>query len=256
MNSRMSHLGSVLCAMALSIACMPALADGRLAYGAPGAPPSQLLEFTASAVRMSQLGSAQWLLYRDQDQVIYLIDDAQRSYQRIDEDLADNLQQQLAKVRAQLEAQLAQLPPEQRAMMKQMMPALPQLAQAKYSVQERNVQRTVNGFACREVVVMKDGEVAEEICLAALKTLDISKRDFALLKRMGKTMGAVATGFGAGSMAAVLEQIEGVPVEHRRPGAAKAEAQLLELNHERQPKQRFELPQAYSERAFFSGLGG
>jgi hypothetical protein len=217
---------------ALSLCCTQAIADGLLGYGRPGTSAQQFLEMSTDAVRMSQPGQAQWMLYRDAEKTVYIVDDGQRSYQRMDKEMAAKLQAQIKAIKMQLEAQLAMLPPEQREMMKGMMPAVPDFGARHYTVETYGDPRKVAGYTCQPVRVLEDGKPSEEICLAKM-----------------------ASSFGAGSMAAVLEKMDGVPVEHRRPGAASAELELLELNHDKQAPERFALPAGYAQRSVFPGMG-
>ncbi len=247
---RMSGLLGLLLASSL------ALAEGKLSYGREGAAPSQFLEIGANAVRMSQAGQGQWMLYRDQDRTLYIVDDSQRSYQKVDAALVKSLKQQISRMQAQIEAQLAALPPEQRQMMQGMMPRMPDFEQGNYSVKLGKDKRQAAGYSCRPLVVMQDDTPVEEMCLAAISELKLSKSDLALLERMGKTMGELAASFGAGSMAAVMEAKEGIPVEHRDPGAPHPRSVLLEVEPGAQPAERFSLPEGYKPQPLFPGLEG
>ena len=64
----------------------------------------------------------------------------------------------------------------------------------------------------------------------------------------------MASQFGAGSMAAVLDQMDGVPVEHRAPGAKQAKATLVKVDTAAPDAARLSLPEGYSERPLFPGM--
>ena len=252
-GNRARALTAVAMAAGLLLVATVATAAGKLSYGPPGGQAGQFIEIGQSAVRMSHQGRGQWMLYRDGDQALYIVNDRDRSYQRVDAEMLDSLSRQIQAMQAQVEAQLAQLPPEQREMMRGMMPKLPNHSQADYSVEFGDEQRKVSGFACRPLVVKNGGEPVEEICLASIDELKLSESDLNLLKRMGDTMGEMAASLGAGSMAAVMEASDGVPVEHRKAGAEQAESVLLKVEREAQPAGRFTVPEGYEEKPLIPG---
>ncbi len=244
----------VIVAPALLALSGAACAAGTLSYASPGSEQRQLLEIGANAVRMSQQGEAQWLLYHDADKTLYVVDDTSRSYNRVTAEAANALSQQVAALQKQIEQQLAMLPPEQREMMKGMLPQAPDLSSHTFRVEKGEGRREVGGYSCQPVTVFDNDKPSEELCLASVKAVGLKVSDMALLKRMGEAMSAMAAQFGAGSMAAVLDQIDGVPVEHRAPGAERAKAVLKEVDHETPDAQRLSLPQGYTERPLFPGM--
>lgn len=244
----------VIVAPALLALSGAACAAGTLSYASPGSDGRQLLEIGADAVRMSQQGGGQWLLYHDADKTLYVVDDNSRSYNRVTEDAAKALSQQVEALQKQVEQQLAMLPPEQREMMKGMMPQAPDFSSHTFRVEKGEGTREVGGYNCQPVTVYDNDKPSEELCLASIKAVGLKTADLALLRRMGEVMSAMAAQFGAGSMAAVLDQIDGVPVEHRAPGAEQAKAVLKEVDNDAPDAQRLSLPQGYTERSLFPGM--
>ena len=237
----------------LTAVCGVVQADHRLEYSETGGG-LNVLEVGHQAVRMQQQGESQWMLYRHDEKAFYLVDSEQRSYQKMDQSTGQAMNQQLQALQAQMEAQLAGMPPEQREMMKQMMPKMPGLGQpVEYTVKPSGDTRKVAGYSCQPVTVFKEGEPEEELCLGSPKELGIAQNDFALLKGMGELMSEVAASFGAGSMAAVLEEMDGLPVEHRAPGAKEPKATLTASRDAKLDAERFALPAGYSERELIPG---
>ena len=244
----------VIVAPALLALSGAACAAGTLSYASPGSEARQLLEIGASAVRMSQKGQDQWMLYHDGDKTLYVVDDRNRSYNRVTKEAANALSQQVAALKKQIEQQLAMLPPEQREMMKGMLPQAPDLSSHSFRVEKGEGTREVAGYPCQPVTVFDNDKPSEELCLASVKAVGLEDADLALLRRMGEAMSAMAAQFGAGSMAAVLDQMDGVPVEHRDPGAEQAKAVLIEVDHKAPEDQRLSVPQGYTERPLFPGM--
>lgn len=248
------NLSRLLLAPALLASSATALAAGTLSYASPENEGHQQLEIGASAVRMSQQGQPQWLLYQDADKTLYIVDDTQRSYNRVTEQAAEALAKQVATLQKQIEQQLAMLPPEQREMMKGMLPQVPDMSKRNFRVEKSQGTRTVGKYTCQPVTVYDNDKASEELCLADVSAVGLKAADLKLLKRMGETMSAMASQFGAGSMAAVLDQMDGVPVEHRAPGAKQAKATLVKVDTAAPDAARLSLPEGYSERPLFPGM--
>lgn len=239
--------------LVMSTVSSTVVADHRLEY-VEGEAGVNILEVGSQSVRMQRAGDTQWMLYRDTQRRFYLVDDSRKSYQQMDESTGKALQQQLSAIQQQMEAQLAAMPPEQREMMRQMMPKLPGAASgSQYRVEETGDPREVAGYACQPVTVYKDDKADEALCLAQPKALGVAAEDFAVLKRMGELMSEVAASFGAGSMAAVLKAMEALPVEHRKPGAAKPSARLQSSESGAIAADRFAIPEGYQQRALIPG---
>lgn len=241
-------------ALVLGLLAGTAAAEGKLTYGTPGGQAGQYMEIGQSAVRMSQGGQAQWMLYREAEKALYIVDDGQKSYQKVDREMIDSLKRQIDAMRAQIDAQMAQLPPAQREMMRGMMPQVPDFSPAEYTIEMGDGQREVAGFQCRPLIVKENDTPVEEMCLASVEELKLTRGDLKLLQSMGQTMGDLAASFGAGSMAAVMKRNDGVPVEHRKPGEAQPRSVLLKVDRGAQPAERFKLPSGYTAKPLYPGM--
>lgn len=240
-------------ALLLGVCASAAGAQGRLNYGPPGGSTEQVLEIGVDAVRMTQSAATTWLLYRDDEAALYIVDDGQRAYQKVDQAMAEALMEQIRTMQAAVEAQLAMLPPEQREMMRSMMPPVPDYSAASYRVELLQGRHKAAGYACRALRVLKDDKPLEQMCLVSVEALKLKPADLALLKRMSATMSQVAADFGANAMAAVLEEVDGIPVEHRDPGADRAKLVLLGIERGMPPAGRFKVPAGYRQQAMFPG---
>ncbi|MGJ8668446.1 MAG: hypothetical protein ACSHXK_03060 [Oceanococcus sp.] len=250
MLARMSVL------LVAAVSPLGAWAAGNLSYGQVGGEAQQMMEYGHDAVRMSQRGQAQWMLYKDKEQTLYVIDDSKKSYQKVTKEMAQQLGKQVDAMKSQIEAQMAMLPPEQREMMRGMMPKIPDIAQQhNYRVENDGKAREVASYACQPILVYDNDEPSEALCIASLKDLKVTSQDFALLKRMGETMSSFAAQFGAGSMAAVMDKIDGIPVEHRKAGSETAQSVLLRVGQEEPKPERMSVPKGYAEQSLMQGFG-
>lgn len=244
MNMARVGLGLAVAALPLSV-----IAAGNLSYGKPGGKTEQLLEFGKDVIRMSQQGQPEWMLYTDKDKTLYVVDDGSKSYQKVTPETAAQLGQKIDAIKKQFEEQLANIPPQQREMMKGMMPKMPSFAQqTEYRVEKSGKARKVGQYDCQPYTVYEDDKPSETLCLASIKDVGVSKADFALFKNMGETMSGLAAQFGAGSMAAVMDKIDGIPVEHREPGAQSPQAVLLHAGDKAPDSERLVVPAGYQEK--------
>lgn len=239
------------------LALCPALSHGagNLAYGPLGGKPQQLLEIADNTVRMSSQGQSQWVLYRDQGETLFLVDDAQRSYSQVTRETAAQLNARVAQMQKQVEAQLAMLPPAQREMMRGMMPKLPDFtAQHEFRLEKQDGTRKVGDWDCQPVLVYDNQQPSDQLCLAAVKSVGMAAEDFALIKRMSAVLGQFAAQFGGGSMAAVLEQLDGVPVAYRHLDSEQPESVLLRIGREAPAPERMQIPPDYREQSLMPGM--
>ena len=248
-----ARIGSMLALLACPLGSWAA---GYLAYGPVGGETQQMMEFGHDAVRMSQRGEGQWMLYKDKEKTLYVVDDSRKSYQKVTQQMAEELARKVDAMKRQIEAQMAMLPPEQREMMRSMMPKMPGMTEPhSYRVEIDGKPRQVAAYTCQPYLVYDNEQPSEALCIASLKELGVAAQDFALLKRMGQTMSSFAAQFGAGSMSAVLDKIDGIPVEHRQPGAAQAQSVLLQVGQQEPELQRMSLPEGYTEQSLMQGFG-
>jgi hypothetical protein len=97
----------------------------------------------------------------------------------------------------QMEKMLADLPPEQRAMVQQSMPdvaAPKELQRTQFTVRNTGKQDEVAGFECREAEISTDDGLAEEIvCIASAEELGIDDEDYAALSDFMNSLSELAS---------------------------------------------------------------
>lgn len=106
------------------------------------------------------------IIYRGDKELMWLINEDERSYIQMDKETMARLGKQVSGALAQLEAQLAQLPPEQRAAMEKMLKGrLPQTPTAKETTELRDTGETrrVNGYPCVKYEFYRGGRLESEI---------------------------------------------------------------------------------------------
>ncbi len=111
------------------------------------------------------------------DRLLYL-DHRNKSYIVIDEAMLDDVSAQINNAMAEMEKQLAGLPPEQRAMVEQMMQGKMQglMAQAGASKADPRVEslgsQRWQSYACEKFAVFEGDAKTQEVCAADLDAID------------------------------------------------------------------------------------
>lgn len=208
------------------------------------------VRLTDGLVRMDG-GDEGWMLYRAEEDAAYIVSPSDKSYTRIDRDGIAALGGQMDAARAQMQRELANLPPEQRAMAEQMMTRMmggaDKPAEPPKPVATGN-RRTVGQVACEDhVLSARGGGKAEVMCLARPEALGMSGAENDTVQSMYVLLGSLsqATGF-AGMPAPAAAELPGIPVLIERDGTARQT--LTGVSHEPIDRALYSLPPGYTER--------
>jgi hypothetical protein len=185
-----------------------------------------------------------------------VIDDARKTYIVMTPEDMRRQRQRMAEARAQSEARLKSMPPEQRkkleAMMGKKIPFSP-MGPGKPSVikyERMNARRTVAGFPCEMFRVLYDGTPRLEECIAAWGANIVQKSDFAGLKPYLQEM-AKATGGGGGDDVVVqMQKAPGFPIARvvlGEGGQRGEEDQLKSVKRGPIAPATFDIPPGYTK---------
>lgn len=158
------------------------------------------------------------------------IDHQRKEYFVIDEAALQSMAGQMGSMMQQMQAALADLPPEQRAMAEQMMKQrMGGMAAAMDEKPAPEINRTgrsetVNGYDCEVFEVSEAGQVSNELCVADWDEIEGGrefaggmKRMAAFFEQMRETFAEAGANFMAGSdnVLEYLEEMDGFPVRAR-----------------------------------------
>lgn len=206
------------------------------------------------------------VIFRPEPPALLVLNDDERSYVEITPADAKRVSSALDAARAQMEAQMAKMPPEQRAMLEKAMAGFggaPPQAAATKSAPAKAVATgksdEVSGFSCREYDVVRDGEKIAQACIAAWKDLGVSAADLAGLKKLAAFQRDMMASMKLGDMAGdpgtevfeVMEQVGGLPVRVRTTEAGEQPTVMRVVAIEKKdldPK-LFEVPEGYAKGA-------
>lgn len=191
------------------------------------------------------------IIYPGSGTTMTVLEHENRRYMIIDEEFVDSVSEQMEAAMAEVQSQLAMLPPEQRermqAMLKQRMPgARPEVAAREFRSSGRSEE--VSGFTCTSGELFKDGEKELEICVSSPGKLGMSKKDYKSLLAAFSAMSSLVGKFspGAGELFD-LEVVGGVPIRSNNFALDK-ESRLVWANFEKVDAKRLAVPDDYEQR--------
>ncbi|HYC23500.1 MAG TPA: DUF4412 domain-containing protein, partial [Candidatus Bathyarchaeia archaeon] len=162
-----------------------------------------------------------------------LLDDTDRSYVEIDRAAMSQVKSQIDAALAQAKAEMAKMPPAQRAEMEKLLAAnAPAGRSAPPAVEVKPTGQSdkVSGFACRVVDVMQGTRKTAEACVADWSTVGLVPADVAALRKATELSADLLSGV-AGPAAqrndsfGLLGKLDGLPVRVRSSGEGGREVE-------------------------------
>ncbi len=167
------------------------------------------------------------LLFDGERSEMTAIDHSRRQYFVMDEATLNAISDQLNDARRQMQAALADMPPEQRAMAEQMMNQ--RMGAVQQQIKPRSIEATgesdtVNGYDCDMYAVTESGRKTRDMCVTAWSSID-GGEDFAdSMKRMAAFFEDMRQMFSRSGMDLMgsrsdvfshMREINGLPVRSR-----------------------------------------
>ncbi len=212
--------------------------------------------------RMDQNGTAtgsMTVIFKEEG--FYVIDHAQKNYILMDKAMLDQIGTQISEAMKQMEAQLAAMPPEQRAMVEQMMEGgLPGMGsgQGMGKGPVLDIQPVGEGrwksYDCRKYEMLEDGVKIQEMCVTDYSEIDSSGALRKSFKEMGEFMSQLFDsmpfgGQGVRNPLEMINEIDGFPVHAKdfESGVAVTETTLESVAQRDIDASMFELPAGYEQ---------
>ena len=191
------------------------------------------------------------------DKLLY-VDHREKSYIVMDEAMIDTMSAKMSDVAKRMEAQLASLPPEQRAMAEQMMKGGMQglIGQQGEPPPAPRVEAVGSGewqsYKCREYAVFEGGEKTQQVCAAELDEIDGADEVIDGFRNMAAYMTKITESLpmGAGdhvNPGELMDQIGGFPVHtiDYENGVIAAEISLDSISEQDLEPDMFAVPDGY-----------
>jgi hypothetical protein len=201
------------------------------------------------------------------DQAMYVLDPKSKSYRKIDKATIDQMSAKLAEARKKMEAAMAGMPPERRAMMEKMMGQMGGAAGAAGAQAPKRVLKntgrteSVAGIKCTVWEASVAGQKEEELCAAPASAVTGGDDMMKTLRQVGEMLKGFTQGFGANSKAdnawRDMDTINGVPILTRdfEGGKVTSETRLNVARKEAVAAAQFDVPAGYTEKKITFGPG-
>jgi hypothetical protein len=189
--------------------------------------------------------------------IFYVIDDTKKTYIEMDKATMKRTAEQAGAAIRQLQEQMKNMPPEQRAQMEKMlgdkMPGMMSGKKDTYEARDTGKSDNAEGRKCQLWNLLKNGAVHEELCVVPFATLP-GKEDFQkTFKELAESFEGMARDFpGAGDSFKARLAVNGYPVRVRSfDGEGKlrgTETVLTRWVEESLPAATFEVPAGYQKK--------
>lgn len=129
-----------------------------------------------------------YTIFRADKQLLWAIDDQRKEYSEITKESIKSMGQKVNTAMQQMEAQMAQMPPEQRAMMEQMMKGQVGAMQNKpmeLTFKNTNRKKTINNYPCTGYEEYRDNVMVRELWVTPWNNFASSADVLAAFKAMG-----------------------------------------------------------------------
>jgi hypothetical protein len=204
------------------------------------------------------------------DNVIYIVNHRDKSYFKLDEAMLEELGSQVSQAMKMMEEKLAQLPPEQRAMVEKMMQgqmgAQMQGGMLGGAPQPQRIEaegsQKVESYSCKKYGVYRGTEKTSEILVAPADEVGAAAEALDAIRAMARFSETMLESFKDSPLAGmvdnpyqVLSEIDGFPVVTREfeGGRATEETVLKSANRESLDAGLFKPPADYKEKDPLAG---
>ena len=189
---------------------------------------------------------------------LFMIDDKKKAYREMDKASMKRMMDEAGAAMQQMQDQLKNMPPEQRAQMEQMMGAnMPGMVTGKkdvYEAKDTGKSDTAEGRKCRIWNVTRNGQIQEELCVVPFSSLPGKEDMEKSFKEMAEAFQGMASAVpGAADSIKAHNAINGYPVRTRfydNKGKPLGKEQVLKTwSEESVPASAFEVPAGYKKEA-------
>ena len=146
-----------------------------------------LLRVEINSISSSEDG---FIIYRGDRNEMLVADNERLEYYVIDEQTMNQMAAQLSDAMKQMDEMLRSMPPEQRAMAKQMMeqqmPGLSSAPDSPSKLEKTGKTDTINGYDCEYYEVIKQGRKTRDMCVAKWGDIDGGSEAVDAMLGMGK----------------------------------------------------------------------
>ncbi len=197
---------------------------------------------------------------------LLMLNHKDKTYVVMDEAMLEQMNSQMSEATKQMEAQLAQVPPEQRAMVEKMMKGQMRSMMPKQSAPPLRVERGGSGewqtYSCTQYTIYSGNEKTQDICAASLDQIEGSDEVMgafrsmaAFVKKMSESLPGPMASSVAQNPTGMMDQIEGFPVHtvQFEKGSVSQKISLDSMTEQALEESLFAVPDNYNKQDLFKG---
>lgn len=253
------YLAAALCAVLLPAG---AAADTKAVYESATGKESLTVRVKGPMVRWDarELEKGQrYVLFDSARNVMIVVDNGHKEITELNPETLrrqrEQMQAQIAPMMKQLQAQLKNMPPEQRRMIEKQMGAMmkppgdtPETAYTTKPIGSGSVM----GIPCRRHAILRDGKPEHEVCVATRADAGVPADDYKTMRKTFEAARAMASAVAAASVP-MSGDLEGVPLEMKSETQGTVRT-LKSLSTDPLPADPFALPPY--KKVTFDGIPG
>lgn len=206
--------------------------------------------------------------------VVRMVNATQKTYSEITTTEIQQMASQVSGMMAQMQAQLQSLPPEQRALVEQMMqgrggaamppgvrgmPGMPAMAAAAKVEYRRTGTDKVAQWSCTKYEGSSGGQKTSEVCTVEPSALNLSPSDFGAARQLAEFMKSMMPQMADGltlNGTADAQGYNGVPVRRTtfKNGAVDTVSEITDIRREAIPASTWDAPTGFRKEAM-PGMG-
>ena len=251
-------LGGAVCVLSGTVHAAAGLliVEKSTSTGAPVTNQIQIEPNRMRAETMGARGEKQIVIFDGAKQVLTMIDEQNKSYTELPRADADQLGTQLSDAMAQVQKQLAALPPEQRKQFEELMKGRMGGAggPAAKPVYKRTGTDTVGKWSCTKYEGYEGETKTSEVCTVDPKTLGLAEGDFAVTKQFVEFFKRVVPAMASQAFAiGTPEQqgFSGIPVRRTMTVLGRQiTTEITDVSRQTFTDASYAVPAGYQKRAF------
>lgn len=208
------------------------------------------------------------LVFLGDQEILWIINDGDKSYMQLDRKTLAAFAEQMKTAKANLDAQLSKLSPEQRAMveksMKGMLGGEAELPAMEFRATEE--KKTIGSFKCQRHDILEEGVKSGEVWAAPYSAVELKPTDMQAITGMIDffmeyltAMSSMMPGLqdARREVAAFNKAVDGFPVLTRNMDGDKVESEmeLKSVSHDQLPAAVFALPAGYKQQTMPTAPG-
>jgi Domain of unknown function (DUF4412) len=211
-----------------------------------------------------QAGEKQTIVFDGVKQVLWIINDARKSYNEMTKADIDRIGGQMSEAMSRMQEQLKGLPPEQRAQIEAMMKGrgMPgaDAAPAPKTAYRKTGTDKVATWTCDKYEGTQNSQKVSELCTVEPAAIGFTMADFQVTKQLMEFFRKLAPQ-GADRMFAVgtpeEQGFSGVPVRRATfvNGQLQSVSETAEVRRQTFPASAFEVPPGFQKESFLGGRG-